>query len=141
MAAARSEARRQLHEALTVFLEILEEEAEALRRRNAEGLEQAIARKKTQTGLLAALTPECEFPADGAPSSDPVERAELDTLKALITRCAQANQTNGAAVAANREFTQSLLDILRGRPPGERLYEASGKVSRAQVYTHAREQV
>jgi len=49
-------------------------------------------------------------------------------IRAAITRCAQANKTNGCAIESSQSFTSSLLDILRGRTPGERTYNARGRL-------------
>ncbi len=49
-------------------------------------------------------------------------------IRDAITRCAQANKTNGCAIESSQSFTSSLLDVLRGRAPGERTYTASGRL-------------
>ncbi len=49
-------------------------------------------------------------------------------IRTLITRCQQANSTNGGAIESSQSFTTSLLDILCGRIPGERTYTAGGRL-------------
>ena len=49
-------------------------------------------------------------------------------LHALLSRAQQANRTNGAAIESSQLFTTSLLDILRGRAPGERTYTSRGRL-------------
>ncbi len=49
-------------------------------------------------------------------------------LRTLITRCGQANKTNGCAIESVQSFTTALLDVLHGRIPGERTYTAYGRL-------------
>ena len=46
----------------------------------------------------------------------------------LIRLCANANKTNGCAIESSQSFTVSLLDILKGRAPGERVYTSRGRL-------------
>jgi flagellar biosynthesis/type III secretory pathway chaperone len=58
----------------------------------------------------------------------PEETAEWAQIRTLLARCALANRTNGAAIDASRHFVTSLLDLLTGRRPGERVYDARGRL-------------
>ncbi|MFT4561035.1 MAG: flagellar biosynthesis/type III secretory pathway chaperone [Gammaproteobacteria bacterium] len=49
-------------------------------------------------------------------------------LQELIRVCAKSNKTNGCAIESSQTFTTALLDVLRGRIPGERTYTASGRL-------------
>jgi flagellar biosynthesis/type III secretory pathway chaperone len=49
-------------------------------------------------------------------------------IRSAIARCAKANKTNGCAIESSQSFTSSLLDVLRGRAPGERTYTARGRL-------------
>jgi flagellar biosynthesis/type III secretory pathway chaperone len=49
-------------------------------------------------------------------------------LLELIQNCARANKTNGCAIKSSQSFTVSLLDILKGRSPRERVYTSRGRL-------------
>lgn len=53
-------------------------------------------------------------------------------VRILIRECASANITNGCVIESAQTFTSSLLDILRGRAPGERTYTAAGRLGDSQ---------
>ena len=59
--------------------------------------------------------------------SDP-DTSDVEELRALMHRAQHANRVNGAAIESSQLFTSSLLDILRGRVPGERTYTARGRL-------------
>lgn len=49
-------------------------------------------------------------------------------IRTSISACAKANKTNGCAIESSQSFTTSLLDVLRGKLPGERTYTARGRL-------------
>ncbi len=131
MSAESTIARKSLRGLLADFDQVLASEYEALRARDTEGLETAVARKQELVGSIATASKRCPVPAPGAPvdtPNDPEASAEWAEIRQLLARCALANRTNGAAVEASRNFVNSLLDLLTGQRPGERLYDARGRV-------------
>jgi flagellar biosynthesis/type III secretory pathway chaperone len=131
MDAETTSARKTLRALLADFDHVLASEYEALRARDTDGLENAVARKQELVGAIATAGERCPVPPPGAagdPEGDPEASAEWAEIRQLLARCALANRTNGAAVDASRNFVNSLLDLLTGRRPGERLYDARGRV-------------
>jgi flagellar biosynthesis/type III secretory pathway chaperone len=131
MSAESISARRSLRALLADFDRVLASEYEALRARDTDGLETAVARKQELVGALATASKHCPVPPPDAPvdtAGDPAASVEWAEIRQLLARCALANRTNGAAVDASRNFVNSLLDLLTGRRPGERLYDARGRV-------------
>jgi flagellar biosynthesis/type III secretory pathway chaperone len=131
MNAESTSARKSLRALLAEFDQVLASEYEALRARDTDGLENAVARKQELVGAIATAGKRCPVPPPGAPgdpAGDPEASAEWAEIRQLLARCALANRTNGAAVDASRNFVNSLLDLLTGRRPGERLYDARGRV-------------
>jgi flagellar biosynthesis/type III secretory pathway chaperone len=122
-------ARQSLLALLQDFDRVLASEYEALRARDVDGLESAVARKQELVGEIAETSRHCPLPAAGDDiADDPSASAEWGAIRGLLARCALANRTNGAAVDASRSFVNSLLDLMTGRPPGSRLYDARGRV-------------
>lgn len=118
-------ARAELEARLLELSSLLAAEYDAIRQRDTEQLTR-IAHDKQQ--LVERINA-------AARSAD--VRALLETdrdteagqhLHALMTHAQQANRTNGAAIESSQLFTSSLLDILRGRVPGERTYTARGRL-------------
>jgi len=131
MSAESVTARKSLRALLEDFDRVLASEYEALRTRDTDGLETAVARKQELVGAIATASKRCPLPAPGTETvtaEDPEASAEWADIRQLLARCALANRTNGAAVDASRSFVNSLLDLLTGRRPGERLYDARGRV-------------
>lgn len=123
-------ARRSLLALLEDFDRVLSSEYEALRTRDTDGLETAVARKQELVGAIAQATRQHPLPGNFAEtqlSDDPEASAEWAAIRKLLARCALANRTNGAAVDASRNFVDSLLDLMTGRQPGARLYDARGR--------------
>lgn len=121
------DARSTLRALLEDFDRVLASEYEALRRRDTAALEDAVQLKQQLVSSIAALSQECPVPARDAELSleDSQEWAQI---RALLARCALANRTNGAAIDASRNFVTSLLDLVTGRRPGERVYDARGRL-------------
>ena len=130
MTTSTVEARKTLRALLEDFDRVLTSEYDALRTRDVDALEEAAASKQQLVGTLATLGRQCPPPpADAALSVE--ESAEWAQIRALLARCALANRTNGAAIDASRNFVTSLLDLFCGRRPGERVYDASGRMGDA----------
>ena len=120
--------RHRLHALLTDFDAVLAVEYDALRRRDPERLYEAIAHKQRLTAALDGFAPS-EALKPGA--ADTTADDEWNAIQRLLSRCALANRTNGAAIEASRSFVTSLLDIMTGRSTSERTYTARGRISAA----------
>lgn len=127
MNAPQSETRHRVRALLQDFDAVLTAEYEALRHRDSDGLESAVQRKLELTAQLEAVASELTPPAAGTPTTA-TDEAEWEQFRSLLGRCALANRTNGAAIDASRNFVTSLLDVLQGRLPGERIYNARGRL-------------
>ncbi|MCC7123178.1 MAG: flagellar protein FlgN [Gammaproteobacteria bacterium] len=121
--AARSDLRALLED----FDRVLASEYDALRRRDTAALEDAVQTKQHLVAALGTLGGRSPLPPADADLS-PEERAEWGQIRALLARCALANRTNGAAIDASRNFVTSLIDLMTGRRPGERVYDARGRL-------------
>lgn len=119
---------RRLRALLTEFDAVLSAEYEALRERNADGLDAAISRKQRLARDLDTVTAQVTPPPTIA---DPALLEEWSEIRTLLGRCALANRTNGAAIDASRSFVTSMLDILTGRNVRERTYTARGRLAPA----------
>ncbi|HMM78336.1 MAG TPA: flagellar protein FlgN [Gammaproteobacteria bacterium] len=127
MNAPTAEARGTLRALLEDFDRVLAGEYEALRRRDTAALEHAVETKHRLIASLGTLGRQCPPPAAEV-ALTPEETAEWAQIRMLLARCALANRTNGAAIDASRNFVTSLLDLLTGRRPGERVYDARGRL-------------
>ena len=119
---------RRLRALLTDFDAVLSAEYEALRQRDADSLDAAVASKQRLAREIEVLT------AHVTPPPATVDLALLDewsAIRALLSRCALANRTNGAAIDASRCFITSMLDILSGSNIRERTYTARGRLAAA----------
>ncbi len=119
--------RHRLHALLTDFDAVLAVEYDALRRREPERLYDAIAHKQRLTAALDGFSPSVEALKPAA--ADTTADDEWNAIQRLLSRCALANRTNGAAIEASRSFVTSLLDIVTGRSTTERTYTARGRIS------------
>lgn len=124
-------ARETLHTLLRDFEHTLAQEYAALRTRDVAAIEAAVTHKRELTLALNEAASQCDLSAlrDVSPHAD--EQAAWTEIRALLERCALANRTNGAAVETSKTLTNTLLDLLSGRPAGERLYNARGRVGRS----------
>jgi flagellar biosynthesis/type III secretory pathway chaperone len=121
---AQGIARAELEARLLELTSLLAVEYDAIRERDMEQLAH-IARDKQ---LLVESIDVAARSADvSALLTDPDAPAGQQ-LHALLSRAQQANRTNGAAIESSQLFTTSLLDILRGRAPGERTYTSRGRL-------------
>ncbi len=107
---------------------LLDREYDAIRQRD-------LAQLDTLTGDKQALVDDINRAAAAMEESlkdllgdNPSPSTSGHEIRAAIARCAQANKTNGCAIESSQSFTSSLLDILRGRAPGERTYTARGRL-------------
>lgn len=124
--ADRGQTRHRLHALLKDFDQVLATEYEAVRTRDVERLQAAVAAKQQLANDIERLTPHVQSPAT---VQDPAERAEWTAIQQLLGRCALANRTNGAAIDASRCFMTSMLDLLSGQRTRERTYTASGRLA------------
>ena len=98
MDAETTSARKTLRALLADFDHVLASEYEALRARDTDGLENAVARKQELVGAIATAGERCPVPPPGAagdPEGDPEASAEWAEIRQLLARCALANRTNG----------------------------------------------
>lgn len=119
-------ARHRLHALLQDFDAALASEYDALRKRDPERLRLTVETKQRLAGDLEQLAPHVKAPSDAA--ADAEDLAQWDEIQRLLSRCALANRSNGAAIEASRAFVNSMLDLMTGRRPGERTYTASGRM-------------
>ena len=124
---ANHDARKTLRALLVDFDRVLSGEYEALRQRDTDGLEAAVVEKQQLVSAISVASSQCTLPPADAELA-PEESEEWAQIRALLARCALANRTNGAAIDASRNFVTSLLDLICGHQPGERLYNARGRV-------------
>lgn len=120
---AAAENVERLQGLLQDFEAVLAAEYEALRTRDTVRLDSIIARKDSLAAELDDIGRQLPKPGPDRDASP-----EWTEIRALILRCAQANRANGAAIEANRTFVTSLLDVLRGRSPTARTYDARGRL-------------
>lgn len=113
------------------MLAALEREEQALLAAEHAALDAARADKDRLTAELEALE-QCRLALDastGARSAATEERAEWQTLLALIGECRERNRRNGALLGARRESVAWALRSLRGTGPEP--YGANGRESPA----------
>lgn len=121
-----TEKRRQLGVLLDELKATLAAENQALRSRDAEGLEAAAARKLTLVGALEEAT------GNYCRAGGKLDREEMRDLRRQALACARANRINGGAIELNRNMVSRLIDTLRGgQPRGIATYDASGRLHRA----------
>lgn len=140
MSTPPAEARQALLALLVQFNGLLIEEYEALLGRRAEALEACVARKQGLTAAIETAARACDFTARER-ETDAEARREWARIETLLTECALANRKNGAAVQSSRNVVGALLDIVRGKVPGERLYDARGRAGSQAYAAPARERV
>ncbi|MFT4585696.1 MAG: flagellar biosynthesis/type III secretory pathway chaperone [Gammaproteobacteria bacterium] len=116
-------------ERLTRLELLLQEEFAALRDRKSETIQ-------SLSEVKQALVDEIN--ASFIQHGDEIEQCINDKasiksgeLQKLIRSCAKLNTTNGCAIESSQSFTTALLDVLRGRIPGERTYTANGRLGLA----------
>lgn len=127
----------------------LQDERVALASNDAGALERAVGRKKIYLAELEkleqrrrALLAACRCKEDlNTMQRFVVENDRNRELQALWSRtlellaaCRKANQTNGAAIAAQRRNTGEALGVLRDAPPEPETYGASGKTETTGQY-------
>ncbi len=121
--AAGADEAQHLEQLLAEFASALRDEFEALRERDLERLNAAIARKSELVSALEASTG--KFCRSGR------ELAQTwPELAALAAQCAEANRVNGGAIALNRGLVSELLDTLHGPRRAEPTYDAAGRLAR-----------
>lgn len=135
-----ADARKALLALLVQFNDLLSEEYEALLSRHAETLEACVARKQTLTAQIENAARACDFAARER-ETDEEARREWARIETLLAECALANRKNGAAVQSSRNLVGALLDIVRGKVPGERLYDARGRAGTSGYAAASRERV
>lgn len=119
-----------LLEQLEELKALLEREFDAIRERNTADLATLTAAKQSLVDTISNTAAKM-----GDTLADHVEKntsASAKNIRALITHCSKANKTNGCVIESSQSFTTSLLDVLRGRAPGERTYTARGRLGAGQ---------
>lgn len=136
-----ADARRRLRDLLASLEQLLDEERAALARRDAATLEGVLVRKQALLDELQAQAPGAapERMARDDLGSD--EQADWQAVRDSLARCAQANETNGAAVALGRQSMDQLFNLLTGRTGGSNVYDARGRLHLAGDPQRTREQV
>ncbi len=124
------------------LIRLLNEEAEALKARKPEQLEQIINEK---TACLVQLDQSAnvrsqwmKVPTEQAPDkwqslldsfNSPGIKAAWNTLKRLLEECKVKNETNGKMLARNQQVFSKLVNIMRGQSSAPSLYTETGKSS------------
>ena len=135
-----ADARQALLALLVDFNRLLLEEYTALLERKAEAIEACAARKQQLTAAIEDAAKGCDFAAR-ARDTDASARQQWAQIETLLNECALANRKNGAAVQSSRNLVGALLDIVKGKVPGERLYNARGRAGASSYAAPARERV
>ena len=135
-----ADARKALLALLVDFSRLLIEEYEALLGRQAGIIEACARRKQDLTAAIEVAARDCDF-AGRKHDTSPEARQEWSRIEAMLNDCAIANRKNGAAVQASRQVVGALLDIMRGKVPGERLYDARGRAGASAYAAPARDRV
>jgi flagellar biosynthesis/type III secretory pathway chaperone len=112
----------RLTELLRDLQNLLRAEYDALRGRDIDELEAVTQRKSavlTEIETLSGAVTETARPGDDA---------GWDEIRQILNGCREANLSNGGAIESNRAFVSSLIDVLRGESPRERIYNDSGRL-------------
>ncbi len=118
------ELRLELGALLDELRGVLASELNALRQRDSDGLEAAVARKLELVVALETAT------GNYCRAGGKLDRQSLITLERQAKACATANRINGGAIELNRNLTGRLLETLRGGPRPIATYDASGRLQR-----------
>ncbi len=122
----------QIHSAKEL-LDLLQDEEEALRQRDAEELKECIRRKQD---LLQQFEADAEkrltldkilnLDSISLPLKDSVQDRKKQ-LKTLMDSVQHQNRINAGIVKVSQDFTQKMLDIVRGQPFQQAMYNAFGQ--------------
>jgi len=93
-----------LLELLSALERALIAETDALRARNVEALEQAVAGKRQALGALGRIRPTLSGDGNDGPAASAVA--------ALLCRCRELNEIAGGAIATLRQDTSQALGLL-----------------------------
>ena len=104
---------------------LLAEEYEAIRSRKAERIESIAQSKHALVGELNRLAQAAS--AHISQVLGDTTNSDGATVRELLNDCELANRRNGQAIETSQSFTRNLLDIFRGRRPGQGTYTADGK--------------
>ncbi|MGE0388350.1 MAG: flagella synthesis protein FlgN [Gammaproteobacteria bacterium] len=118
---------------------LLGEEQQALRKRDAGGIQALVERKLDLLRALDSATAELNeaLRLAGLPAgrqgiartlAAPAAREAWQRLRGLGAACAEMNRTNGALIEVGRAFTGALLEVMRGPSPAPRLYDRGGHI-------------
>ena len=121
---AKDIVRAELEAHLLELTSLLAAEYDAIRARDTEQLTRLARDKQLLVETIDATSRSADI---SALLADPDAHAARH-LQTLMSRVQQANRVNGAAIDSCQVFTISLLDILRGRVPGERTYTSRGRL-------------
>lgn len=124
----------QIHSA-QALLGLLQDEETALRERNVEELNECVLRKQE---LLQQFEKDSERrkALDKTGSTDPQSSSEefrqnilgkQEQLKLIMDSVQHHNRINAGIVKVSQDFNQQMLDIVRGIPVQQAMYNASGQ--------------
>ena len=126
--------------ACTLLLDLLSQERDALKTRNADALE-VILKNKTETLIRldnSAKTRTLWAQQSNIDISDKgwtqllqqLKQPEIveswRKLKELIDECKKSNEINGKLLSRNQKTLSSLIDVMRGKTTNNSLYNAYG---------------
>jgi len=117
--------RAELEARLLELKSLLETEYDAIRERDTEIIVRIADEKQT---LVERINAAMLINSDALQTLIDNPDSAGQNILSLLADCQQANQVNGAAIESSQSFTASLLDILRGRLPGNRTYTARGRL-------------
>lgn len=140
MSTTPADAREALLALLVEFNRLLLDEYAALLERNADVIEACANRKQQLTTAIEDAASGCDFAARTR-ETGPKSKEDWARIESLLAECALANRKNGAAVQSSRNLVGALLDIVKGRVPGERLYDARGRAGASSYAAPTRERV
>lgn len=109
--------------------ELLAAEFEAIRSRDADAITGFATTKQALVGQIDVSVASLGSSLD-ALIDDPQAFSNGLEIIELMRQCKNANRVNGAAIESSQTFAGALLDIMRGRTPGDAIYTANGRLGR-----------
>ncbi len=122
----------QIHSAKEL-LDLLQDEETALRQRNAEELKECVQRKQEllqqfEADAVKRLTLDKSLNSDSISLSLKASvQNKKEQLKPLLDSVQHQNRINAGIVKVSQDFTQKMLDIVRGQPFQQAIYNAFGQ--------------
>ena len=139
----------EAQEVLSQLNDLLFQEREALKQRDASGVHQLLAKKTSlleklehngmernqalhNAGFEANDQGARDYLQQQAPEKMPELGVQWEGLKTALENCQEANTVNGRIIHRSRQQINLLLDIMRGQPDNPRLYTQTGSSAMAQ---------